>query len=200
MIRIHHVRGTRSVRVIWLCEELDLDYEVVTVDFSRQARASPEWLKLSPAGKVPAIEDGGFAMFESGAIVEYVLDRYGQGRLRPERGTEERARYLQWCWFAEATLSRPLGAHNLLKPEKQRLRPVPVEATDKVRSCLVVVEGAVRDQEFLVANTFSAADIMMGYTLKLARGWGILDEDFPEVLRYHAGLESRPGWSVAIGA
>ncbi len=96
MIRIHHVPRTRSMRVIWLCEELGLAYEIVPVDFSPAYRSTPEWRALSPTGKVPAMEDDGFSMFESGAMVDYILERYGEGRLQPAQGTEASAHYRQW--------------------------------------------------------------------------------------------------------
>ena len=102
-ITIYHVKGTRSMRVIWLCEELDIPYEVVTVDFSPEYRNTAEWRAKSPTGKVPAMSDGDLTMFESGAMVHYLLEKYGNGRLRPELGSPESAIFLQWSWFAEAT-------------------------------------------------------------------------------------------------
>src|SRR5215472_11044451 len=104
MLRIYHVPGTRSVRPIWLCYELDLPVEVERIDFSQAFRNSPKWRAISPAGKVPALTDDGVTMFESGAMVDFILERYGEGRLRPEPGTAASALYHQWCWFSEATL------------------------------------------------------------------------------------------------
>ncbi len=127
MITIYHAPGTRSIRVIWLCEELQIPYEVVTVDFSPTYRATPEWRRLNPVGKVPAMTDDGVSMFESGAMVDFILERYGNGRLRPAPGTPEAAQYLQWSWFAEATFARPLGdiaQHTVVKPEAERIPAV----------------------------------------------------------------------------
>ena len=95
MIRVFHAPGTRSMRVMWLCEELGLEYEVVAVDFSAEYRASPEWRRLNPVGKVPVLIDADLTMFESGAMLQYLLDRYGDGRLQPAAGTPEHAIYLQ---------------------------------------------------------------------------------------------------------
>ena len=103
-MKIYHVKGTRSVRVIWLCEELGLPYEVEIIDFSPAFRSTAAWRAKSPTGKVPVMEDDGFVMFESGAMVQYILDRYGNARLRPEPGTPSSARFLQWCWFAKQLL------------------------------------------------------------------------------------------------
>jgi len=103
------------VRPIWLCYELDLAFEIEPIDFSPAFRNSPAWRAISPAGKVPAMTDGEMTMFESGAMVDYILERYGEDRLRPALGTVESAIHHQWCWFAEANLSRPLGLNRILK-------------------------------------------------------------------------------------
>ena len=91
MIRIYHVPLTRSLRVIWLCEELGLSYEAIPVDFSADYRMSEEWLRMNPVGKVPVLTDGDLTLFESGAMVQYLLDRYGKGALQPVHGTPEHA-------------------------------------------------------------------------------------------------------------
>jgi glutathione S-transferase len=97
MIRIYHVPGTRSLRILWLCEELGLPYEAVPVDFSAAYRASAEWRRLNPVGKVPVMTDDAapVTLFESGAMVQYLLDRHAGGRLQPAPGTPEHAVYLQ---------------------------------------------------------------------------------------------------------
>ncbi|MEQ8992767.1 MAG: glutathione S-transferase N-terminal domain-containing protein [Pseudomonadales bacterium] len=95
MIKIFHAPGTRSIRPIWLCYELGLDVEIITIDFSQSYRNAPEWRAISPAGKVPVLTDGALTMFESGAITSYILDRYGNSRLRPKRGTGESSLFHQ---------------------------------------------------------------------------------------------------------
>lgn len=201
MIKIFHVPGTRSIRIIWLCEELGLPYEVVPVDFSPAYRASPEWRRMNPVGKVPAMSDGDFTMFESGAMVEYLLERYGNGRLRPAPGTHESARYLQWSWFAEATFARPLGdiaQHTFIKPEAQRIPAVVEDARGRALLCMDAVEAAVPGGRWLVDDTFTAADVMMGYTLYLARRVNVLTTSaHPNVNAYLARLEQRPGFTKA---
>eukprot|EP01052_Picozoa_sp_SAG31_P037621 SAG31_NODE_4888_length_2884_cov_1.624776_4_plen_140_part_00 len=105
-LKIFHVPGTRSVRPIWLCKELDLPFDPIVIPFDKSFRFSEEWLKINPVGKVPAMQDGELTMFESGAMVQYLVDKYGAGRLQPETGTLRHAEYLQWAWFAEATMAR----------------------------------------------------------------------------------------------
>jgi len=202
MIRIYHVPGTRSIRAIWLCEELEIPYETVPVDFSATYRATPEWRRLNPVGKVPAMTDDDFSMFESGAMVEYLLERYGHGRLRPEPGTRESALYLQWSWFAEATFARPLGdiaQHTVVKPEAQRIPAVVEDARARALTCMDALEAAVPGGRYLVNGTFTAADIMMGYTLFLARRFKVLTPDtHPNVNAYMARLEQHPGFIKAL--
>ena len=194
MIRIHHAKGTRSMRLIWLCEELALPYELAPVDFTPAGRAKPEWRRISPTGKVPAIHDGEFSMFESGAIVEFLLERYGQGRLRPPPGTPDSGVYLQWSWFAEATFARPLGdiaQHTVVRPEPQRIPAVVEDAKLRTLVCLDALEAAVPAGRYLVNSGFTAADIMMGYSVFLARRFGVLTAaNYPNVNAYLARLET----------
>jgi glutathione S-transferase len=201
MIRIYHSPGTRSIRVIWLCEELALPYEVVPVDFSAEYRATDEWRRLNPVGKVTALRDDDFTMFESGAMVEYLLEAYGRGRLRPAPGTRDSAFYFQWSWFAEATFARPLGdiaQHTIVKPEAQRIPAVVEDARTKALTCMDALEAAVPEGSYLINDTFSAADIMMGYTLILARRFKLLTSTtYPNVNAYMARLEQHPGFMKA---
>ena len=206
MITIYHVPRTRSARIIWLCEELGLPYEVVPVDFSPEYRKSPEWRRLNPIGKVPALTDldpegNPFTMIESGAMVHYILERYGEGRLQPSPGTPESALFLQWSWFAEASLARPLGdmAHHLiLKPEPERIPAVVEDGRARVEICLEAVEAALEGRSHLLGNDLTAADIMMGYSLALARRFGVLDERYPNVVAYMGRLEGRPAFQIAF--
>ena len=191
------------MRVIWLCEELQVPYEIESIDFSRTFRESPEWRAKSPTGKVPAMDDQDFTMFESGAMLQYILDRYGDGRLMPTPGTSKSALYLQWCWFAEATFARPLGDiahHTVMKPEAERIPAVVEDARARALSCLDAVNDSVGKTEFLVGDTFSAADIMMGYTLMLADRFKVLDNDHPDARGYFEHLTARPGYLVAVTA
>ena len=208
MITIYHVPRTRSARVIWLCEELDLPYEVVPVDFSPEYLKSAAWRRLNPIRKVPALTDldaagNPFTMIESGAMVHYLLERYGEGRLQPAAGTPESALFLQWSWFAEASLARPLGDmvhHSLLKPETERIPAVVEDGRKRVEICLDAVEAALEDRDFLLGNELTAADIMMGYSLALAQRMGVLDERYPKLVAYLGRLEARPGFQIGFAA
>ena len=201
MLRIYHVPGTRSVRVVWLCEELGLAYERVPVDFSPEYRASAEWRRLNPVGKVPAMTDGDLVLFESGAMVEYILDRYGEGRLRPAQGSASHPRYLQWSWFAEATFARALGEivnHRRVFGDESSARVLD-EMRDRARVCLEAIDDALDGQDYLVGGDFTAADIMMGYSIFLAKWVGAMKEgEFPNVSTYFARLRARPAFVRAM--
>ena len=202
-MKIYHVPGSRSVRVIWLCEELGLPCEVETIDFSPRFRATAEWRAKSPTGKVPVLDDDGFTIYESGAMVQYILTRYGDGRLQPAQGWANGALLLQWCWFAEATFARPLGDimhHTVFKPEPERIPAVVVDAKNRALVCLDAVEAALADSTYLLGDEFTVADVMMGYTLRLAQRTGVLADAHPNASAYFARLESRPAYQTAIAA
>ncbi len=199
MIRIYHVTGTRGTRAIWLCEELGVPYEVEKVDFSPEYRSSPEWRALNPVGKVPVMTDGDMTMFESGAMVEYILTRYANGRLQPAQDDPAYGPYLQWMWFAEATLSRPLGEivnHGREFPGEARISAVVDEMADRAVASLQAVADYMQGKTFLVNETFTAADIMMGYSIML--GHALVKDRVPAGLQpYWQALDARPAFQAA---
>ena len=196
MIEIYHVPGTRGVRPIWVCEELDLPYRVIPVDFSPEYRASAQWRQLNPVGKVPVLKDGALTLFESGAMVQYLLDRYGNGRLQPTAGTPEHAIYLQWSWFAEATFARPLGEivnHRRALPEAEQSAAAVEEMRARAWLCIDALDQSLPGRSWLLGDEFTAADIMMGYTLMLVGS--LAPGELPtEVARYWAALSAREGF------
>ncbi len=197
LLKIYHVPGTRSARVLWLCDELEIRLAVEEISFSAAYRMSPEWLARNPVGKVPVLEDGEFSMFESGAMLQYILDRYGKGRLQPPAGTEAHGEYLQWCWFAEATFARPLGEivnhRRHFRPERDE---VIAEMKERVVLCINAVNEALRDRAFITGE-FSAADIMLGYCLMLCERL-VPVEGYEERDRYWTMLKARTGAQRAL--
>ncbi len=201
MIVIHHAPGTRGFRVVWLCEELGLPYALEKVDFSSEYRASPEWRRMNPVGKVPVMTDGDFRMFESGAMVQYLLARYGEGRLEPGRDGTDHGIYLQWCWFAEATFGRATGE---IANHKRAFAAAPradaiEEMRDRARACVRALDQAVADRRYLLGEPFTAADVMMGYTLQsFARH--VPDRLPAAVAGYWQRLEQRAAYQAALAA
>ena len=203
MVTIHHVKGTRGVRPIWFCEERGLPYEIEVVDFSAEFRARPEWRALSPTGKVPVMTDGDLAMFESGAMVDYLVERYGGGDLVPEPGTADSARCRQWCWFGESTFARPVGElanHRRIAPAGGTVPFVLEDCRARLRTCLDALEDALAGADYLVADSFGIADIMTGYTLALASHRGMVGGDYPNSRAYVARLRERPAFQAASAA
>ena len=191
MIKLYHSPRSRSVRVRWLLEELGLPYELV------QRAYKPPVLPFAqdaPMGKFPALEDGPIVMIESGAIVEYLLEQYGAGRLGPRAGEPGRAAFLQWLHFAEATLLPPvleILRHTLLKPEAERIAAVVTDGRARTGRTLDVLEGELGDKRYLLGDEFTAADIMMAYGLQWAQQFGLL-ETRPKLAAYLQRLLARP--------
>ena len=198
MLTIYHAKQTRSLRPIWLCHELGVDVEVKTLPFTPEGLADPEFRRLSPAGKIPVMVDGDLTLFESGAIVETILDRYGNGKLRPAEASDARALYRQWCDFSESTLLRPLGFNRLKRAPDDGLPELLDDANQKVHGALSVVENALADADYLIDDTFSAADIMMGYALALLAFSSTVDDRYPNCQRYVAALMAREACQLAL--
>ena len=199
MIKLYHAPHTRSARVLWLLEELGLPFELVTMQY--HPPATP-FAQQTPSGKFPTLEDGETVMFESGAIVEYLLERYGQGRLGPRAGEPRRGVFLQWLHFAEATLLPPLIEilrHTLLKPEAERIPAVVADAKIRAGVTLDVLERALHDCDYLLGADFTAADIMMGYGVQWAAALGLLGNS-PNLRAYNERLSSRPALKKALAA
>tara|TARA_R110002072_G_scaffold56097_9_gene145591 strand:- start:1042 stop:1644 length:603 start_codon:yes stop_codon:yes gene_type:complete len=200
MLKIYHAPGTRSIRPIWLCYELDLPFEIVTIPFTQEYLSSVEWRAISPAGKLPILQDDGLTMFESGAMMEYILDQYGTERLRPRAGSKDSALYHQWTWFSESTLARPLGLNRMLRADKGGEVTLADTAKEKIESCLNLVEQAFGDNEFILGPNFSAADIMLGYSLELTHRFELLKSDQPKTSAYLARLKQRIACKKAMAA
>jgi glutathione S-transferase len=203
MIALYHSPRTRSVRVLWLLEELGIPYELRTMAFTPETLKGPEYAKVNPLGKVPSIQDGELTMFESGAIVEYLVERYGQGRLAPPVGSPARGTYLQWIHFAEATCLPPLSdlaQHTMFKPEAERIPAIVPDAHARAGTWLAALEPALSGKQYLLGDTFSAADVMMGYGLLLTKWFGLLGEQYPNLSAYLARLEQRPALQKALSS
>jgi len=200
MLKIYHSPGTRGFRAMWACEELGVPYEVVPIDFSVENRARPEWLAMNPVGKVPVMDDGDMRMFESGAMMQYVLDRYGKGRLQPAKDDRAYGLYLQWTWFAEATFSRPLGEMTNHRREfKPELPDCIAEMKNRATKCVHAINAALEGQPYLLGDTMSAADLSIAYVL---RGYQrSVTEDLPaNVRRFFDHMATFPSYDRTVKA
>jgi len=186
------------VRIRWLLEELGLPHRLERVAFAPPTGGF--FSQATPLGKFPVLVDGAVTIFESGAIVEYVLERYGEGRLAPPIGAPLRGAFLQWLHFAEATAFPPLGTivwHTFYKGDAERLASVVEDARSRSRTTLGVVDRALAGKDYLLGAEFSAADVMMGFTLEAAKALGVLGARFPNLVAYVGRLEARPAFQRA---
>ena len=200
MITLYHAPRTRSVRILWLLEELGLPYELKKVEFARPAKT---FSQRTPLGKLPVIEDGEVMICESGAILEYIIERYGQGHLTPEVGSPLRGRFLQWIHFAEGTAYPPLGVivwHTLYKRDADNLPGVIEDARDRARAALDFLEQALSGKNYLLGDDFSGADIMVGFTLAVAKALGVMDDRYSQLTLYLTRLERRSAFQSALAA
>ncbi len=200
MLKIYHSPGTRGFRVIWVCEELSAPYEIVPVNFAAEYRATPEWRALNPVGKVPVMVDGETTMFESCAMMQYVLDRYGDGRLQPAKDDPTYAHFLQWSWFAEATLARPLGEIvNHRREFKPELDAVVAEMKSRATSCIAALDAALAGRSYLLGETMSAADLSICYAMRGYRR--MVTETLPPTLQaYFDRVTALPSYAATVAA
>jgi len=201
VLKLYFAPFTRAVRVRWLLEELALPYELVRVDF--QPTTDRFFQQATPTGKLPSLEDGEVSICESGAMVEYLLERYGEGRLAPAPGDPERAEFLQWLHFAESTAFPPVGIVAWLaryKGEADRYADLIEDARGRAAAGFAFVEAALEGREHLLASGFSAADVMMGFSVAAAKLLGAFPADFPNLEAYHERLQGRPALQRALDA
>ena len=213
MIVVHHLNNSRSQRVLWLLEELGLPYEIKQYERDAKTMLAPDSLRqVHPLGKSPVITDGGVTVAESGAIVEYLVERHGQGRLVPAAGTPERLRYSYWLHFAEGSAMPPL----LLKlvfdkvansPMPFFVKPIARAISAKVMSSFVspnltrqldFMEAELATSEWFAGKEFSAADIQMSFPLEAAAQRAGLDAKRPKLMDWLARIHARPAYRRAL--
>lgn len=199
MIRVHHLNNSRSQRVLWLLEELGLDYEVVRYERDERTMLAPPALRaVHPLGKSPVIEDGALVLAESGAIVEYLVDRYGEGRLAPAPGTPARTRYLYWLHFAEGTAMTPLLLKLYLSRMGEGAAPLLERVDGQIRAHLDYMEAELGDAPFFVGDELTGADIQMSFPLEVSAARGGLGAGHPRLSGLLHRLHERPGYRRAI--
>jgi glutathione S-transferase len=209
MLKIHHLNQSRSERVVWLAEELGIDYELVKHQRDPQTFRSPPSLHaLGPLGKAPVIEDNGKTIFESGAVIEYLVDHYGQGRLRPAAGTPEFLRYQYWMHCAESTLATPVAVDFITRIMGQvKNATIDGFVQGEYKAILSYLNEQLGAGGYVAGPQFTAADPMVAYPLWLIDGT-ILKEsgfaqpsllaDYPNIVGYLARLKQRPAHLRAL--
>ncbi len=213
MITVHHLNDSRSQRVLWLLEELGLPYEIKKYQRDPQTMLAPDALRqVHPLGKSPVITDGGLVIAESGAIIEYLVDRSGAGRLKPPAGTPEHLRYIYWLHFAEGSAMPPL----LMKLVFDRIpqmpmpffvKPIARGISAKVLARMVdpnltrqldFMESELAQREWFAGAEFSAADIQMSFPLEAAAQRAGLDASRPRLVAFLKRIHARPAYRRAL--
>ena len=213
MITVHHLNNSRSQRVLWLLEELGLPYEIKK--YQRDAKtmlAPPELTQVHPLGKSPVITDDGVTVAESGAIIEYLIERYGKGRLAPEIGTPERLRWRYWLHFAEGTAMSPLLMKLVFERVKVSpmpffVKPIARGIADKVLAMMVepnlkrqldFMEAELGKSEWFAGDAFSAADIQMSFPVEAAAQRAGLNASRPKLMAFLKRIHARPAYKKAL--
>lgn len=199
MIKLHFAPLTRSIRVRWLLEELGIPYELVTTEYNRDG--SRGFAQNTPSGQYPYLEDGDVALSESGAIVQYILERYGNGRLEPQIESKDRAAYLYWLHFAEGTAASSINTTvwlTVYRDDADRHQEIISAVRDSANTVFGKVEAVLAARRYIAGNEFSAADIMMGFTLGSAKWLQLLTGAHPRTLEYVDKLFARPALQKSL--
>lgn len=213
MIVVHHLENSRSQRVLWLLEELGVDYEVRRYERDPRTMLAPEALHaVHPLGRSPVIEDEGRVVAESGAIVEYLIGRYGESRLIPRADSDERLRYTYWLHYAEGTLM-PLLLLGLIferlsqPPMPLLLRPVGGAIGAGVRKSFVeprlrqnleFIENELARSTWFAGEEVSGADVQMSFPLEAAMTRGGIADGYPRIRSFVGRVHGRPAWRRAL--
>ncbi|MGN4067500.1 glutathione S-transferase family protein [Burkholderia gladioli] len=213
MLTVHHLNNSRSQRVLWLLEELGVPYELKRYERDPKTMlAPPELRAIHPLGKSPVLTDEGFTLAESGAIIEYLVERYGEGRFAPPPGTPQRLRYTYWLHYAEGSAMPPL----LLKLVALRIaqapmpffaRPIARKISSTLQSSFVdpqlklhlgYVDTALRETGWFVGDSFSAADVQMSFPLEAAASRADTLAQLPAIRAFLERIHARPAYQRAL--
>lgn len=200
MLKVHFVAGTRAGRVVWLLEELGLEYEVNIMPFTKEGLKSPEHRSRHALGRVPVLEDGEISIFESGAIIDYVLERHKNGGLKPSSDSSEFPFYLQWYHYCEGMVMPPMNqivVQTILLPPDRRDEIVLNQAKSLLTKSLAPVNENLSDKDYLIGD-FSAADLMLGHSCFMANRLGCVSEEMQNIKDYVARINARPAFQKAI--
>lgn len=211
-ITVHHLNNSRSQRILWLLEELGLEYEVKRYERDPETMLAPDSLRsVHPLGKSPIITDEELTLAESGALVEYLVERYDNGRLAPLVGTSERLRYTYWLHYAEGSAMPPLVMQLIFNQVEEKspffLRPVAKVITRQVKQTylepqisqqLGYMEAELEKSTWFVGDEFTAADIQLSFPLEAAASQSNLDASYPQLKTFLERIHARPAYQKAI--
>ncbi|QUM79917.1 glutathione S-transferase [Moritella sp. 36] len=198
MIKLHHLNKSRSKRIIWLLEELGVDYEVIAYQRDSQTFLAPPELKtIHPLGKSPVIEDDGLVITESGAITEYLINKYAADRLAPKQSSQEYVDYSQWIHFAESSAILPLLLKMFVEKDGCETNFMAAYADIEITKVISYFDESLTDKTYLVGEKLTGADIMMSFIVEILANNNVLD-NFANLSRYSKRLHSHASLLKAI--
>jgi len=213
MITVHHLNNSRSQRVLWLLEELGLEYEIVRYERNPKTMLAPPELKaIHPLGKSPVVVDGDAVLAESGAVIEYLLEKYGDGRLKPAAGTQDKLRWTYFLHYAEGSMMAPLLMKLVFdrvetSPAPFFVKPIARGIAKKVKGSYIqpqidqhlkFLEAELVQRDWFAGADFSAADIQMSFPLEAAAARGGLDSAYPRLTAFLTRIHARPAYQRAL--
>lgn len=202
MLKLHHAPNSRAGRIVWLLEELQLPYELNRMEFHPRALKSDGHRARHPLGRVPVLEDGEVMLYESGAIVEYIIARHSDGSLRPPVDSPLFPRYLQWFHYCEGMVMPPINTivvHTLLLPPERRNEEVLGQAKRLLTKSLAPLDEALAGNDYMIGD-LSGVDFMLGHACYMARRRGCMPEEMSALHGYVKRLEARPAFDKGINS
>ncbi|HEX5748829.1 MAG TPA: glutathione S-transferase [Archangium sp.] len=198
MLKLHYLVNSRAQRILWLLEELGLDYEIVIYPRDPKTGFAPPELKaIHPLGKSPLLEDNGRVLAESGAIIDSVVRHHGKGRLAPAPDSAEYDTYVHWLHYAEGSAMLPFIMGIYMGRLGEAAAPLMPRISSEMKNHLGYISGTLEKGNYLLGDTFSAADIQMSFVLEAARPSGLL-ESFAPLGPYLERLYARPAYQRAV--
>ncbi len=198
MIEVHHLNNSRSQRVLWVLEELELPYEIVKHQRVAATNLAPDSLKaVHPLGKSPVIRDGSNVIIESGAILEYIVRTYGKGRLAPPDGSPLALRYLQFMHYAEGSAMLPVMLRLYMSRLGDAGKPLEPRISSEIENHFGYLNNEIGSHEFFVGDSLTAADINLSFPIQVARLLYGLDK-FPNLARFLDRMHGRPAYKRGI--
>ncbi|MDC0374964.1 glutathione S-transferase family protein [Pseudomonadales bacterium] len=202
MLTLHFAPNSRAGRILWLLEELALPYELNRMDFHPKDLKSDAHRARHPLGRVPVLDDGDISIFESGAIVEYILERHKNGGLKPDVASPLFPEYLQWFHYCEGMVMPPINTivvQTILLPPDRRDEKVLGQAQRLLTKALEPVNDSLAGRDYLIGD-FSGADIMLGHACFMSQRSGCVTDEMTHLLAYIARIAARPAFDKAINA
>ena len=198
MLKVHHLNNSRSQRILWLLEELGTPYELVRYQRNQQTRlAPPELARIHPLGKSPVLVDGDIRIAESGAIVDYVIRRYGRGAMMPAPGSAEYETYNEWMHYAEGSAMLPLMLNLYVSRLKEAGAPLHPRIDSELANHLGYTDRALQGREFFVGQSLSGADIQMIFVAEMAKVFDRL-APYGNLSGWLSRMHARPAFQRSI--